>query len=59
MLFEGPYTRSSSWTNYDVAAAGERFMMLKEEDETQASPQLRVVLNWTDELKSRGRTGRN
>jgi hypothetical protein len=34
-------------------------MMLKEEDEAQANQLLRVVLNWTDELKSRSRAGRN
>jgi Tol biopolymer transport system component/DNA-binding winged helix-turn-helix (wHTH) protein len=55
LLFEGPYARSSMWTNYDVAADGQRFVMLKEEDEARAAQTLRVVLNWADELKSHSR----
>lgn len=45
LLFEGPYARSDFWTNYDMAADGQRFVMLKEEDEARATPVLRVVLN--------------
>ena len=59
LLFEGPYARSNFWTNYDVAADGQRFVMLKEEDEARANQMLRVVLNWTDELKNHTRAGRN
>lgn len=59
LLFEGPYARSESWTNYDVASDGQRFLMLKEEDERRANQVLRVVLNWTDELKSHTNPGRN
>jgi Tol biopolymer transport system component len=59
LLFEGPYARSNFWTNYDVAANGQRFVMLKEEDEARANQMLRVVLNWTDELKNHTRAGRN
>jgi len=33
--------------------------MLKEEDEARANQMLRVVLNWTDELKNHTRAGRN
>jgi len=51
--------RSNLWTNYDVAADGQRFVMLKQEDEAQAKQVLRVVLNWTDELKSHTQAGRN
>ena len=54
-LFEGPYARSDFWTNYDVAADGQRFVMLKEEDEARANQVLRVVLNWADELESHSR----
>jgi Tol biopolymer transport system component/DNA-binding winged helix-turn-helix (wHTH) protein len=50
LLFEGPYARSDYWTNYDVAAGGQRFVMLKEEDEARTNEVLRVVLNWTDDL---------
>ncbi len=59
LLFEGPYARSDFWTNYDLAADGQRFLMLKEEDEARANPVLRVVLNWADELKSHSRRGSN
>jgi len=59
LLFEGIYARSSFWTNYDVAADGQRFLMLKEEDEVRPNQVLHVVLNWIDELKSGTRTGRN
>ena len=59
LLFEGHYARSDFWTNYDVAADGQRLVMLKEDDEARANHVLRVVLNWTDELKSHTRTGRN
>ena len=57
LLFEGPYARSDFWTNYDVAVDGQRFVMLKEEDEARTTQVLRVVLNWTDELKSHARRG--
>jgi eukaryotic-like serine/threonine-protein kinase len=59
LLFEGPYAHSSFWTNYDVAADGQHFVMLKEEDEARANRVLRVVLNWTDELKSHNHAARN
>ena len=59
LLFEGPYARSNFWTNYDVAADSQRFVMLKEDDESRANQVLRVVLNWSDELKSHTPTGRN
>ncbi len=53
LLFEGIYARSNLWTNYDVRAQG--FVMLKEENEARANQVLRVVLNWSDELKSSSR----
>jgi Tol biopolymer transport system component/DNA-binding winged helix-turn-helix (wHTH) protein len=59
LLFEGPYARSDFWTNYDMAADGQRFVMLKEEDEARPNQVLRVVLNWTDELESHSRRGSN
>jgi hypothetical protein len=37
LVFEGIYARSNFWTNYDVAADGQRFLMLKEEDEARAN----------------------
>jgi Tol biopolymer transport system component/DNA-binding winged helix-turn-helix (wHTH) protein len=59
LLFEGSYARSGFWTNYDVAADGQRFVMLREEDEARANSVLRVVLNWADELESHSRRGSN
>jgi serine/threonine protein kinase len=49
MLFQGSYARMP-WgeRNYDVAADG-RFLMLTTGD--QSTTELRVVLNWTEELK--------
>ena len=59
LLFEGPYARSDFWTNYDVAVDGQRFVMLKEEDEARTTPVLRVVLNWSGELESHSLRGSN
>jgi eukaryotic-like serine/threonine-protein kinase len=59
LLFEGSYARSNIWTNYDVAVDGQRFVMLKQEDEARANQVLRVVLNWTDELENHSRRGSN
>jgi eukaryotic-like serine/threonine-protein kinase len=59
LLFEGPYARSDFWTNYDVAVDGQRFLMLKEEDETRTTQALHVVLNWANELESHSLRGSN
>jgi serine/threonine protein kinase/Tol biopolymer transport system component len=49
----GPGTTSS---NYDVTADGNRFLMVKDDDQDYAtSKQIVVVLGWADEL--RGRSG--
>jgi hypothetical protein len=52
LLFEGPYVRSDFWSNYDVAVDGQRFVMLREEDEARTTQVLSVVLNWVGELES-------
>jgi hypothetical protein len=45
----GPPGLSSS--NYDVRADGERFLMVKDDDQDSASSrQIVVVLGWADEL---------
>ena len=59
LMFEGPYAQSDFWTNYDVAVDGQRFVMLKTEDETRTNQVLRVVLNWSDELQRLSRQGSN
>jgi serine/threonine-protein kinase len=55
VLFEGPYARSDFWTNYDVTGDGQRFVLLKEEDEARTTEVLHVVLNWADELENPSR----
>ena len=51
LLFDAPYL-SGSGVQYDVAADGERFLMIAMgTDDTTASPELVLVLNWTEELK--------
>jgi Tol biopolymer transport system component len=55
MLFEGPYLPTPvTFPNYDVSPDGQRFLMLKSVDQSQAAPtQINVVLNWFEELKRR------
>jgi Tol biopolymer transport system component len=60
-LFEGAYQLLSgiSTPNYDVSPDGQRFLMLKPSEETQAgSTQINVVLNWFEELKHKVPTGK-
>jgi eukaryotic-like serine/threonine-protein kinase len=59
MLFEGPYKLSGGGlANYDVAADGQRFLMVKPVGQEQAATQIDVVLNWTEELKRLVPTGK-
>lgn len=52
MLFEGKYlTTPQTFPDYDVSGDGQRFLMLKAAGQAQASTQINVVLNWTQELK--------
>ena len=52
LLFEGWYERSTvSRPNYDVAADGQRFLMVKPGEQEQPPTQINVVLNWFEELK--------
>ncbi|MGH9862509.1 MAG: protein kinase domain-containing protein [Candidatus Acidiferrales bacterium] len=51
MLFEGPYELGTARaTNYDVAPDGQRFVMIKLDEQATGSSQLNVVLHWFDEL---------
>ncbi len=52
VLFEGSYLSGGS-RNYDVAADGQRFLMIKEEtsSEESAPNEIHVVLNWFEELR--------
>ena len=49
-LFRGDYFATREGTNYDVARDGEHFVMIRSEDES-APGEVRVVLNWFEELK--------
>ena len=54
VLFNEPYYRPAR--GYGVAADGQRFLMVQEvasaENDADAPPQIRVILNWLDELES-------
>jgi Tol biopolymer transport system component len=60
MLFEGQYQPTRGTTpNYDVSPDGQRFLMLKPVEQSQAAPtQINVVLNWFEELKQKVPTGK-
>ena len=54
MLFEGQYFASvfpQTGTAYDVSPDGQRFLMVKETEQTTAPVQINVVLNWFEELR--------
>ncbi|PYU32452.1 MAG: hypothetical protein DMG31_10580 [Acidobacteria bacterium] len=54
MLFEGSYVRTPrSFPDYDVSPDGQRFLMLKANEQSQAPAQINVVLNWFEELKQK------
>ncbi len=61
VLFEGPYQLlpTISTPNYDVSPDGQRFLMLKPVESTEAAPtQINVVLNWFEELKQKVPVGK-
>lgn len=60
-LWEGTYSQGSasscgmpgvSSSNYDVSADGQRFLMVRDEDQTAFSTKIVVVLNWVEQLKA-------
>lgn len=52
MLFKGIFNfRSNTGISYDVAPSGDRFLMLRPADENAAPAQIRVVINWKEELR--------
>jgi serine/threonine protein kinase/Tol biopolymer transport system component len=54
VLFEGHYAPSRyPFTNYDVSADGQRFLMLKPSDEEAVVTEIIVVQNWFEELKAK------
>ncbi|HSZ20361.1 MAG TPA: protein kinase [Candidatus Acidoferrum sp.] len=59
LIFEtvSNYIDISAGADYDVSADGQRFVMVKE-DEQAAPTQINVVLNWFEELKQKVPTGK-
>ena len=51
VLFEGRYLARVS-RHYDVSADGQRFLMIKEGEDEDRLPEIIVVQNWAEELKS-------
>lgn len=58
-LWEGTYSQGIaascgmpgvSSSNYDVTADGQRFLMVRDEDQSAASTRIVVVLNWAEQL---------
>jgi len=49
VLFTGSYQSSAVTRQYDVTPDGQRFLMIKQDENSQA--QINVVLNWFEELK--------
>jgi len=60
LLFEGQYVEASGRfrARYDVAPDSQRFLMVKQSEQTAAPTQLNVVLNWFEELKGRVPAGK-
>jgi eukaryotic-like serine/threonine-protein kinase len=59
VLFESPYVPSLQTSpNYDVSADGQRFVMIKENEQFTSAVQINVVLNWFEELKQKVPTGK-
>jgi serine/threonine-protein kinase len=51
-LFDKHYEPTLAlWPNYDVAADGRQFLMVKTIEQEEAASQINIVLNWSEELK--------
>ena len=53
MLFEGSYAGTPFYTNpsFDIAPDGKSFVMVKPDPEWGRATEIRVVLNWFEELE--------
>jgi Tol biopolymer transport system component/predicted Ser/Thr protein kinase len=60
MLFEGRYEPAPvPIANYDVSPDGQRFLMVKPNEQAQLAPtQINIVLNWFEELKQKVPAGK-
>jgi serine/threonine protein kinase len=54
-LFSGEYVAGATFTTYDIHPDGDRFLMVApgESETTSETPQINVVLNWSEEVKER------
>jgi len=53
-LFDRNYAHSTAfWANWDADSRGQRFLMLKGDDAAAPPPEIRVIVNWLEELKQR------
>ena len=50
-MFEGDYLLANGGANYDVSPDGERFLMIKQVENSAVTPQIIIVENWFTELK--------
>jgi eukaryotic-like serine/threonine-protein kinase len=60
-LFQGPYLPTAiTFPYYDVSPDGQRFLMIKPDEQTSSSAptQIVVVQNWFEELKQKVPTGK-
>ena len=52
LLFEGRYAANRMGANYDITRDGRRFLMIKRgEAESGTLTELKVILNWSEEMK--------
>ena len=59
MLFEAPYlSLVATIPSYDVSPDGQRFLMLKANEQSQATTQINIVQNWFEELKQKVPAGK-
>jgi len=59
VLFTGPYLSITATTpSYDVSPDGQRFLMMKPNEQQPSSNQINIVQNWFEELKRRVPTGK-
>jgi dipeptidyl aminopeptidase/acylaminoacyl peptidase len=58
MLFEGQYEGFGPVANYDISPDGQRFLMIKTNEQESAPTQINVVLNWFEELKQKVPAGK-
>jgi serine/threonine protein kinase/Tol biopolymer transport system component len=59
VLFQGRFAGAiDQHAGYDISPDGQRFLMLKANEQSQAPAQINVVLNWFEELKQKVPVGK-